>query len=272
LLARRELVMVNGIVTVMVAVALAPVVGIVLVALQRNGFGGGVTSLTDLTLGNFTRAWSEGHMADSLRSTATIVVFAVPVATTLSVLAGYAFATMRWPGQAFMLGFFVFALMIPIEGTLIPLYFILRSVGLTDSYWGVIVTEIGYHMPFGVFWMAQSFRAVPFELVEAARVDGAGTWSTLRRVVAPVGLPAIKTLMALQFMWMWNDFLMPLVMLSSQGHLTATASLSFFVGQYITDYTAMAAASVMVALPVVVTYVLLQRSFIEGFSSGAIKG
>jgi raffinose/stachyose/melibiose transport system permease protein len=269
---RRETVIANGILTVVVLFALAPVAGILLVALQAKGVGGGISSLTDLTLGNFGRAWDEGLMASSLRSSAIVVSLAVPTATGLSILAGYAFATMRWPGRGPLLGLFVFALMIPIEGTLIPLYFMWRAVGITDTYWAIILTEIGYHMPFGVFWMAQSFRAVPRELIEAARIDGAGSWQILLRVVGPAARPAVTTLAALQFMWVWNNFLMPLVMISSQDKQTAPVSLSFFQGQYVTDFTALAAASVIVALPVVVAYVFLQRQFIAGFASGALKG
>jgi raffinose/stachyose/melibiose transport system permease protein len=271
-LTRRESAATNGILSMMVLFALAPVVGVVLVALQAKGVGGGITSLTDLTLGNFGRAWDQGMMSASLRSSTIVVSLAVPAATGLSVLAGYAFATMRWPGRGLLLGLFVFGLMIPIEGTLIPLYFMWRQVGITDTYWAIILTEIGYHMPFGVFWMAQSFRAVPRELIESARIDGASTWQILRRVVGPVCMPAISTLVALQFMWVWNNFLMPLVMISSQDKQTATVSLSFFQGEYVTDFTALAAASVIVALPVVVAYVVLQRQFIAGFASGALKG
>ena len=170
-----------------------------------------------------------------------------------------------------VLGVFVFALMIPIEATLLPLYYIWRALGLTDSYVAIIVTEVGYHMPFGVFWMAAAFRSLPRELRDAARVDGANSWTALVRVGVPIVLPAIVTLAALQFMWVWNNFLMPLVMLSSEGLRTAPLSISFFQGQYISEITLIAAACVIVALPVVVAYVFLQRQFIAGAVSGALK-
>ncbi len=270
-LTKRELWVTNACLSVAVIFALAPVVGIVLVALQASSPGGGITSVTNLTLRNFGTAWDQGYMADSLRSSAIIVALTVPTATSFCALAGYALGTMRFPGRGPLLGLFVFALMIPIEGTLIPVYFIWRHLGLTDTYWAVILTEVGYHMPFGVFWMSQAFRAVPRELLDAARIDRANTWQTLRRVAGPICMPAITTLAALQFMWVWNDFLMPLVMISSQSRLTATVSLSFFQGEYVTNYTALAAASVIVALPVVTAYIFLQRKFIAGFASGAIK-
>jgi len=187
------------------------------------------------------------------------------------VLAGYGLGALRFPFSGLVLGLFVFALMIPIEATLIPLYFIWRALGLTDTYVAIIGTEVGYHMPFGVFWMAASFRSLPKELRDAARVDGANSWTTLVRVGVPLVLPAVVTLAALQFMWVWNNFLMPLVMISSEGLRTAPLSISFFQGQYVADVTLIAAACVIVALPVVIAYAFLQRQFIAGSVSGALK-
>jgi raffinose/stachyose/melibiose transport system permease protein len=270
---RTERALVGFVLGVTVAFALVPVMGIVLVSLQQTtSLGGSIQSLTDLTLDNLSAAWSQGGFASSLWSSLIVVGFAVPIATTLCVLAGYGLGVLRFPGSGLLLGLFVFALMIPIEATLIPLYFLWRHVGLTDTYAAVILTEVGYHMPFGVFWMAASFRSLPVELRDAARVDGANSWTTLVRVGAPVVAPAILTLAALQFMWVWNGFLMPLVMISSESLRTAPLSISFFQGQYVADVTLIAAACVIVALPVVVAYAFLQRQFIAGSVSGALKG
>jgi raffinose/stachyose/melibiose transport system permease protein len=258
---------------VAVVFAVLPIVGIVLVALQSTtSVGGSISSLTDLTLDNIASAWERGSFATSLGSSAIVVLFAVPLATGLSVLAGYGLSALRIPARGFLLGAFVFALMIPIEATLVPLFYVWRAVGLTDSYVAIVVTEVGYHMPFGVFWMAASFASFPRELLDAARVDGANSWTTLVRVCLRVVLPAIVTLAALQFMWIWNDFLMPLVMISSEGLRTAPLSISFFQGQYVSDVTLIAAACVIVALPVVAAYAVLQRQFIAGSVSGAMKG
>jgi raffinose/stachyose/melibiose transport system permease protein len=255
-----------------VAFALVPIIGIVLVALQATtSLGGSVQSLTDLTFDNVASAWEQGSFDSSLASSAIVVLFAVPIATGVCVLAGYGLGALRFRYSGLVLGLFVFALMIPIEATLIPLYFLWRAVGLTDTYVAIVFTEVGYHMPFGVFWMAASFRSLPQELRDAARVDGANSWTTLVRVGIPIVFPAIVTLAALQFMWVWNNFLMPLVMISSEGLRTAPLSISFFQGQYVADVTLIAAACVIVAFPVVLAYVFLQRQFIAGSVSGALK-
>ena len=270
---RTEILLTDVVLMVGLMLAVAPVLGIVLVALQAQGtFGGSIASLTNLTVDNFVQAWDKGAFGMSLRSSAIVVSFAVPIATLLSILAGYAIAVMRFPGRALLFGVFVFALMIPIEATMIPLFYTWQAIGLTDSYWAIIFTEIGYHMPFGVFWMAASFRSVPRELVESARIDGADTWQVLWRVAIPVTRPAILTLLALQFMWVWNNFLMPLVMLNSEDKRTAPMSISYFQGQYVADLTLIAAACVIVAAPVVIAYIFLQRQFISGMVSGALKG
>jgi raffinose/stachyose/melibiose transport system permease protein len=249
------------------------VVAIILDSLQRTtSLGGSIQSLTDLTLDNITTAFRQGSFGASLGSSLIVVGCVVPIATTLCVLAGYGLGVLRFLGSGPLLGLFVFSLMIPIEATLLPLYFLWRAFGLTDTYVAVIATEVGYHMPFGVFWMAASFRSLPPELRDAARVDGANSWTTLVRVAAPLVAPAILTLAALQFMWVWNGFLMPLVMLSSESLRTAPLSISYFQGQYVSDITLIASACVIVAFPVVLAYAFLQRQFIAGSVSGALKG
>jgi raffinose/stachyose/melibiose transport system permease protein len=270
---RYEPLLVHAALAVALVFALVPILGIVLVALQATtSLGGSIQSLTDLTLDNMALAWEQGSFGSSLLSSAIVVAVTVPVATTLCVLAGFGLVMLRLPFGWLVLGLFVFALMIPIEATLIPLYFVWRALGLTDSYVAIIATEVGYHMPFGVFWMAAAFRSFPPELRDAARVDGANSWTTLARIGVPVVLPAIVTLAALQFMWVWNNFLMPLVMISSEDLRTAPLSISFFQGQYVADVTLIAAACVIVALPVVVAYAFLQRQFIAGSVAGALKG
>jgi raffinose/stachyose/melibiose transport system permease protein len=267
-----ERVLVYAILGIAVAFAVAPIIGIVLVALQAHStVGGSIQSVTDLTFDNLGKAWTKGSFGSSLGSSAIVALFAVPATTALSMLAGYGIGALRFRYSGVVLALFVFALMIPIEDGLLPLYYIWRALGLTDSYAAIIVTEIGYQLPFGVFWMAVAFRSLPREMMDAARVDGANSWRTLVSVGAPIVLPAIVTLAALNFMWIWNDFLMPLIMISSEQLRTAPLSISFFQGQYLQDITLIAAACVIVALPVVLAYAFLQRQFVAGATLGAIK-
>jgi raffinose/stachyose/melibiose transport system permease protein len=162
--------------------------------------------------------------------------------------------------------------MVPEEAMVVPLYFDLRDLGLTDTYWALILPQIGMSVAFGSFWMRAFFSSAPRSIVEAARIDGASSWTTLWRVLVPFGRPAILTMMVLVFMWTWNEFLLALVMVSSENLRTAPLGLAFFQGQHTSDLTLLAAGAVIVATPVVVVYVLLQRHFIRGMLTGAVKG
>jgi raffinose/stachyose/melibiose transport system permease protein len=154
----------------------------------------------------------------------------------------------------------------------VPLYFDLRELELTDTYWALILPQVALSVSFGTFWMRAFFLATPRSLVEAARIDGASSWTTLWRVLVPFGRPAILTMMVLVFTWTWNEFLLALVMVSSENLRTAPLGLAFFQGQHSSDLNLLAAGAVIVATPVVLVYVLLQRHFIRGMLSGAVKG
>ena len=162
--------------------------------------------------------------------------------------------------------------MVPEEALIVPLYFDMRDLGLTDTYWALILPQVALSVAFGTFWMRAFFVVTPRSVLEAARIDGASSWMTLWRVLVPFGWPAILTMMVLVFMWTWNEFLLALVLVSSEDKRTAPLGLAFFQGQHTSDFTLLAAASVIVATPVVIVYIFLQRHFIRGMLTGAVKG
>ena len=253
-------------------IALYPIGGIVLAALQRPGELSGFSIPTELHFSNFAEAWTQGHFATYLRSSVIVSVSVVAVATLLSLLAGFAFGTMKFPGHKLLFYLFLIGLMVPLEGIVIPLYYDFRALSLTDTYWALILPQIGLSLAFGTFWMRAFFMSTPRSLIEAAEIDGARNWSILWRVLVPFARPAVLTMMVLIFMWTWNEFLLALVMVSSENLRTAPLGLAFFQGQHASEATLLAAGSIIVALPVVITYVFLQRHFIRGMLSGAVKG
>jgi raffinose/stachyose/melibiose transport system permease protein len=271
-IARREQVVNYAILVLFSLIALYPVVGIVSTALGPAGSSAGFRLSTDLHFGNFSAAWTQGHFSQYLRSSAIVAVSVVSISTVLSILSGYAFGLMRFRGATALFYVFLLGLMVPIEAMIVPLYFDLRDVGLTDTYWALILPQIGLSVAFGTFWMRAFFLAAPRSLMEAARIDGASSWTTLWRVLVPFGRPAILTMMVLLFMWTWNEFLLALVMVSSENLRTAPLGLAFFQGQHTSDSTLLAAGAVIVATPVVIVYVFLQRHFIRGMLTGAVKG
>jgi raffinose/stachyose/melibiose transport system permease protein len=253
-------------------IAILPIVGIVFTALQDPNGGATFGSFDGLHFGNFADAWRDGHFATYLKSSVIVTAVVVAVASVLSVLAGYAFGLMRFRGSSVLFYVMLLGLMIPTEAMIVPLYYDFRDLGLVNTYWALILPQVGTSVAFGTFWMRAFFRTVPPSLVEAARIDGASSWFTLWRVLLPLARPAVLTMTVLLSMWTWNEFLLALVMVSDEGLRTAPLGLSFFQGRNQTDLTLLATGAVIVAAPVVLLYVFLQRHFIRGMLSGAVKG
>ena len=251
--------------------ALLPIVGIVFTALQDPNAGATFGTFDGLHFGNFADAWDEGHFGTYLKSSVIVTVTVVVVAGFLSILAGYAFGMMRFRGSEVLFYVILLGLMIPTEAIIVPLYYDFRDLDLVNTYWALILPQIGTSIAFGTFWMRAFFRTVPRSLVEAARIDGASSWFTLWRVILPLARPAVLTMTVLLFMWTWNEFLLVLVV--AGGDLrTLPVGLALLRGRFSTDITVMAAGATMVSLPVILIYVIFQRHFIRGLVSGALKG
>jgi raffinose/stachyose/melibiose transport system permease protein len=271
-IARREQTLTYAILGVFSLFALLPIAGIVLTALQSPDSVKSFGAFDGVHFANFSRAWADGNFGSYLKSSAIVAVSVVVVSATLSIMAGYAFGMMRFRGRELLFYVFLLGLMVPTEAVIVPLYYDFRDLDLTDTYWALILPQCGLSIAFGTFWMRAFFRSVPRSLVEAARLDGSTSWATLWRVVLPLGRPAVLTMMVLVFMWTWNEFLLALVMVSEESLRTAPLGLAFFQGRNTSDFALLAAGSVIVGLPVVVLYVFLQRHFIRGMLSGAVKG
>jgi raffinose/stachyose/melibiose transport system permease protein len=272
MIGRRGQVLGYGVLNVAALVALLPFLGVILLSLGEPGQVSPTLSVTSAThWRNFAEVWEQGGFARSMTASVVITSTIVVLSVLLSIPAGYALALMRFRGRLVAFLLFVFGLLVPLEAMIIPLYLDLRSLGLADSYWSVILPDVGFSVAFGSFWMRAYFLGSNRTLVEAARIDGANSWQTLVRILLPLARPQILTLGVLFFVWNWNDFLLPLVMLSGSDTRTAPMSLVFFQGQHTTDYTYLAAASLITIAPVVAVYVLLQRSFTRGVLSGAVK-
>jgi raffinose/stachyose/melibiose transport system permease protein len=269
---RREQTLTYAVLGAFSLLALAPIVGIMATSLQDPNGLASFGSFDGLHFGNFKTAWEEGNFGSYLRSSTIVAVAVVVSAGFLSILSGYAFGMMRFRGSQVIFYVFLFGLTIPTEAVIVPLYYDLRDLGLTDTYWALILPQAASSVAFGTFWMRAFFRGVPRSLVEAARIDGASSWFTLWRVLLPLARPAVLTMTVLLFMWTWNEFLLALVMVSDEGLRTAPLGLSFFQGRNQSNLTLLAAGAVIVATPVVVLYVFLQRHFIRGMLSGAVKG
>jgi multiple sugar transport system permease protein len=204
------------------------------------------------------------------------VVSLLTVASTLvvSLLGGYAFARFRFPGKNVLFLMTLAILMVPYATLLIPLYVLLNAVGLQNSLLGVALVLTMFQLPFATFMMRISVEAVPRELDEAAMVDGCTTFGVLWRVLVPAVKPGLVTVGLFAFLASWNDFMAPLILINDSDRLTLPVAVSNLRGQVqgVVDYGATEAGVVVLALPCIVAFLLLQRHYVRGFLSGALKG
>lgn len=251
-----------------------PIFGIVMSVFKTNVevISGPLALPKSWSLVNFAKAWTQGRFNDYFRNSVIVVVPVVVVSALLSTLTGYAFGTMRFPGQKVLFALLLIGFMIPFEAVVIPLYHVLHDWGLTDTYWALILPQIGLSVSFGTFWMTAFFKTAPRELIDAAAIDGADRWQTLWKVMFPLAQPALRTLIVLVFMWTWNEFLLALVLVQSESMRTLPVGLAFFQGRHTADIPLLAAGSLIVAGPIVIVYLFFQRYFIEGMVTGAVKG
>jgi multiple sugar transport system permease protein len=185
-------------------------------------------------------------------------------------LAGYAFARFRFFGRDVLFVLLLATLMIPFQVVMIPIFMIMRELGLVDSLGALILPNLV--TPFGIFLMRQFFRTLPIELEEAARIDGCSRLGTLIRIVLPLSGPALATLAVISFLWNWNDFLWPLVVIQSEHNMTLQLGLSTFQGAHSTAWTLLMAGNVLAVLPMLLAFVLAQRQFVNSIASAGIKG
>lgn len=259
--------------SIFAVVVLAPFVSIVLASLHSpDSQVAGLSIPTEWSWSNFAAAWTQGRFSRFLLSSVIIAAIVVPLSLVLSTLAGFSLALLRPPGAKGISLAFVLGLTLPIELVVVALYFNLMPLGLTNSYLGVALSETALFMPFGVYWMQTHFAGIPRELVESARIDGAKDLVVLCRVLVPISWPAITTLCVLFFMWSWNQFLLVLVLIQDPDMRTAPAGLGFFVGEFSTNVPLLSAASIIAIAPIVVVYLIFQRSFVSGITQGAVKG
>ncbi len=271
---RRERLLSYAILGVFCVLVFYPVLTILLLAFHtRSDLVTGFSIPDSLDFGSFQQAWEQGGFDRGLVNSFIVAATVTIVSAVLSTLAGFAFGTMRFRGSEALFYLLLIGLIFPYEATVIPLYYIFRDVGLTDTLWALILPQIGLSVSFGTFWMRAFFRSTPSSLVEASRLDGASSLITLWRVLLPQAWPAITTMIVLIFMWTWNEFLLALIMIQSEDLRTAPLGLAYFAGanRGSLNITLVAAAAVLVALPVMIVYLFLQRSFIRGMFAGAVK-
>lgn len=187
----------------------------------------------------------------------------------LCALAGYAFARMDFPGRGVLFGVFLSVLMVPSQLFLLPQFEMMASLGWLNTLRALIMP--GMFSAFGTFLLRQFFMTLPRELQEAAELDGASHWKTFSHIMLPLAKPGLIALAVLDVIWSWNDLLWPLVVNNSPSKMPLSVGLSTLVGQYTVDVPVLMAASTLATLPVLITFIVLQKQFIAGIAFSGVK-
>lgn len=273
---RRDPVLI-GLWIALVLVALiwiAPFVFIIFTSLKSNQevmSSSAFAPPVQLALENYSLAWERGGFDTKAFNSAIIALIKVPLGLLVSAMAAYALARMDIPWKKVLLVAILFGTMVPFQVMLAPLFTLVNSFGLIDTYPGVILPYIAFGVPYQVFILHGFFRAVPKELSEAALIDGASHITIFRRIFLPVSIPVLAALFILDFVATWNEFAMALVLLQDQQMWTLPLGLMSFQGQFSRDYGQLNAAIVMTVLPATIVYLMFQRYFVSGLTTGAVK-
>lgn len=263
----------HGLLVLMVLLAVGPLAGVVIVSLHSPGSSiGGSAFFSNLGFKSYSLILGHSGFGNDLATSGFIALSVGVVTTLVSLPAGFALAQVPFVGRRGVLALAVLGLVVPGPTILVPLYYEFRRLGLAETSWSVILPEAAGSAAFGLFWMRAVFRGVPSEIVEAASVDGASLWTTFRRICVPLARSGGIVLFLLSFLWSWNAFMLPLVMLAGSSLQTGPLGLAGFQGAHTTDIPAQAAAAVLLFLPMILLYAVNQRRFVQGLTEGAVRG
>ncbi len=226
--------------------------------------------VTDPTLLNFSQAWTRSHLGDYFLNSVVVTAGAVLLLLTVSSLAGFALAILRFPYRKLIFIVILAALMIPVQVVLVPFYQTIIGLGLLNTRIGLIISYTAFFLPFSVYLMTAFYSGLPRELVEAARIDGAKLWQVWWFVMLPMGKPALITLGILNTLYCWNDVLISLLVL--QDERTLMVGIAALRGEYTTNVPLLSAGIVLAAAPIVAIYIIFQRQIVSGIAVGAVKG
>jgi len=224
----------------------------------------------DATLGNFRELFSRLDFPVYFTNSALVALVVTAGNLIFCSALGYALAKLPFPGRRLLFGLVLGTLMVPGMVTFVPLFVVVSKLGLVNTYAGLILPFLA--QAFGVFLMRQYLLSIPDDLIEAARVDGAGEWRIFWQIVLPLCKPALATLGILTFLGSWNNFLWPMVAATTEDRYTLPVALALYsVGQNRSEYGLIMAGAVVVVLPVLVIFVLLQRHFVRGIATTGLK-
>ncbi len=270
---RLQALLVNGALLALAMVSLAPLLWMVSVSLMPAGEASAFPPplLPSAPTGlNYHALLARTGMARNFANSLLVAGAITAGSLLVNTLAGYAFAKLRFRGRERLFQLLLAALVVPAQVAMLPLFLLMKQLGLVNTYGGVVVPALA--SVFGIFLVRQYARSIPDELLEAARMDGAGEGRIFFSIVLPMLKPVLVTLAIFSFMAAWNDFMWPLIVLADQEHYTLPVALATLSREHIMDVEMMMAGAVVTVLPVLLLFLLLQRYYIQGLLLGSVKG
>ncbi|MCY9665630.1 carbohydrate ABC transporter permease [Paenibacillus alginolyticus] len=221
---------------------------------------------------NIVRAWKVSGMGLSLWNSTVVTVASLVLTLVIGALAAFVLSRFEFKWKPFFMGLFLLGMLIPIHSTLVPLFIIMKKIGLLNTYGALILPYAAFELPLAIFVIAAYLITIPKEIEEAALIDGTGYWGIFFRMMLPLSLPALSTVAILGFLRFWNDFAFALVFISKPALKTVPLSLSAFATGYMTDYELTMAALAIAVLPTIIVFLLFQEQIMKGMTAGAVKG
>ncbi|HZG15914.1 MAG TPA: carbohydrate ABC transporter permease [Candidatus Bathyarchaeia archaeon] len=223
------------------------------------------------TLDNFARVFTERPFGTYLWNSTVVATLTTLYAIAIASFAAYAIAWLPFKGKSIVLGIVLAVSMFPQIATISPIFMFMQSMGLTNSYLGLIIPYTTFALPLAIWNLTVFFRKIPIDLGEAAKVDGASIWQTMTKVFFPLAMPGVFTTAILVFIAAWNEFLFALTINTQEAMKTVPVGIVMFQGQYTMPWGEISAASIIVTIPLVILVLVFQRRIVSGLTSGAVK-
>ncbi len=223
------------------------------------------------TWGNFLHVIHEGKIQTFFSNTIVVTSFATVLSILMGSLTGYAFGKLEFHGKYFFYILVIAGMFFPPQIVLIPLFKFFNSVHLLDTRTALVIVHVGFGIPICTLMMSNFFRDIPNELRHSAMIDGANEWKILFKIMLPLAKPSLTALVILQFTWIWNDFLWPLVLMKTESKMTIQMGIMQLRGQYGLAWGNQAAACLIATIPTLLIFLFMQKYFIRGLTMGAVK-
>jgi alpha-1,4-digalacturonate transport system permease protein len=221
------------------------------------------------TMANYLDAFNKGNFTRYFANSLHVSTVSTMLTLIINAMAGYALAKFSFKGDKVIFFAFIATLMVPLQVIMVPIFLVVRTLGLYNSLWGIIIPPAA--TPTGVFLVRQYMITIPDEIMESARIDGASEWRIFWMVMLPLAKPVLTALTIFSFMWRWNDFLWPFIVISNEQNYTIQVAIANFVGQFYVDWNSLLAMSVLAMIPVLIIFIIFQRHFMKGIAVSGMK-